>query len=58
MLKTTTKKLDFTLKLDLTLKIIALKHAQNLRFPKGLDHGFCQKIKTFPCFVLMQNRGI
>ena len=27
-------------------------------FPKGLDDGSCQKIKTFSIFVLMQNRAI
>ena len=27
-------------------------------FPKGLVHGFSQKLKLFQCIVLMQNRAI
>ena len=34
--KNNKKKLDLNLKLEMTLIIIALKHAQNLRFSKGV----------------------
>ena len=34
--KNNKKKLDLNLKLEITLIIIALKHAQNLRFSKGV----------------------
>ena len=30
---------------------------QNEKTPKGLVHGFCQKVKMWPCFCFSHNKG-
>ena len=46
-------------KLNFSSKKSDLKKAQNLRLFKGVSPWFLpQKLKLFPCFVLMQNRAI